>query len=306
AGHRGRGDVRGDRRRQRPDRAAGLDARGLPPHAGPADRPARPLRDHRDAAGGGLDRPGAVAAPQGDPAGQGAGRGRSRPLPLLRLRDARRHPGRADRHAAVRQAEVQLDLQLPHPVVRRRRHDRLARRRGRDLQPGPALPHLLRAVRAGDDPHLQGGVLPPAAGLRAAHDDDAGHRRAAGDGAGVGGPVLVAVADDVRPAGRRVAEHGPLDGLGDQAQHQRRAAAAVRRHDRAAGRGARRHAAGPGPALEPRPRRVRLRPAGLVGAEAGGLRRGAVQRRADGAPHPGARGRGMGAGGGGGVRGAAV
>ena len=43
-------------------------------------------------------------------------------------------------------------------------------------------------------------------------------------------------------------------GLEDQAAHQRRAAAAVRRHDRAAGRGARRHAARPGPALERRAR----------------------------------------------------
>ena len=36
-------------------------------------------------------------------------------------------------------------------------------------------------------------------------DDDARHRRAAGDGAGVGRPVVVAVADDVRPARRRLA-----------------------------------------------------------------------------------------------------
>ena len=71
------------------------------------------------------------------------------------------------------------------------------------------------------------------------------HRRAAGDGAGVDEPVLVAVADDVRPARRRLAQHRAVDGLGDQAPHQRRAAPAVRRHDGAAGRGARRHAARP-------------------------------------------------------------
>ena len=35
-------------------------------------------------------------------------------------------------------------------------------------------------VRAGDDPRLQGGVVPPAAGLRAADDDDARHRRSSG------------------------------------------------------------------------------------------------------------------------------
>ena len=72
-------------------------------------------------------------------------------------------------------------------------------------------------------------------------------------------PVVVAVADDVRAAGRRLAEHRAVDGLGDQAAHQRRASAAVRRHDRAAGGGARRHAARPRAALERRARAPRLR-----------------------------------------------
>ena len=51
------------------------------------------------------------------------------------------------------------------------------------------------------------------------------------DGAGRGRPLLVAVADDVRPARRRLAQHRAVDGLGHQAAHQRRAAPAVRRHD---------------------------------------------------------------------------
>ena len=42
-----------------------------------------------------------------------------------------------------------------------------------------------------------------------------------------------------------VAQHRAVDGLGHQAAHQRRAAAALRRHDGAAGREARRHAARP-------------------------------------------------------------
>ena len=49
-------------RRRAEDRAARLDARRVPPDADPADRPARPLRDHRHAAGGQLDQPGALAA----------------------------------------------------------------------------------------------------------------------------------------------------------------------------------------------------------------------------------------------------
>ena len=205
-GHRGtREAVRRDHRPQRPDRAARLDAGEVPQDPRPPGRPARPLRDHRHAARGQLDHPRALAAPQGDPAGEGAGRGRPRALPLLRVRDARRLAARADRDAHRGQAEVLLDLQLPDPVVRRRRHHRLAGRRSGDLQPGAAVPHVVRPLRALDDPHLQGGVLPPAAGLRAARDDDARHRRAARDGAGVGRPVLVAGADDVRPARRRLA-----------------------------------------------------------------------------------------------------
>ncbi len=84
-----------------------------------------------------------------------------------------------------RRLEVLVDLQLPDPELRRRRRDRLVRGRRRDLQPGTAVPQLWpRAVRARDGAHLQGGVLPPAAGLRAADDDDARHRRPAGDGPG--------------------------------------------------------------------------------------------------------------------------
>ena len=70
------------------------------------------------------------------------------------------------------QAEVLLDLQLPDADLRRRRRHRLAGRRCGDLQPGAAVPLDLRPLRPGDDPDLQGGVLPPAAGLRAADDDD--------------------------------------------------------------------------------------------------------------------------------------
>ena len=75
---------------------------------------------------------------------------------------------RAHRDAHRGAAEVLLDLQLPDAVVRRRRHHRLAGRRGRDLQPGAAVPDVVRPLRALDDPDLQGGVVPPAAGLRAA------------------------------------------------------------------------------------------------------------------------------------------
>ncbi|CAA9403641.1 MAG: 1,2-phenylacetyl-CoA epoxidase, subunit A, partial [uncultured Nocardioides sp.] len=302
----GRGGTRarlpGDHLPQRPDRAARLDARGLPEDAGAPGRPARPQRDHRHAARGQLDRPRAQPAPQGDPARQGAGRGRPRPLPLLRLRDARRLPPAAHGDADLRQAEVLLDLQLPDAQLRRRRHDRLAGRRGGDLQPGPAVPDVVRPLRPLDDPHLQGGVLPPAPGLRAADDDDARHRRAARDGAGVGGPVLVAGADDVRPAGQRLTQHRAVDGVGHQAQHQRRAAPEVRGHVDAAGRGARRDVPRPGAEVERRARPLRLRAARLGRVHAGGQGQRSLQRPAHRAPAARPRGRRLGPRGGHGVR----
>ena len=70
-----------------------------------------------------------------------------------------------------------VDLQLPDPHLGRHGRDRLARRRRRDLQPGAALPRELRTVRPRDGAHLQGGVVPPAAGLRDPARADARHRR---------------------------------------------------------------------------------------------------------------------------------
>ena len=160
--------VRRHRRGGPSHRAARLDARGLPQDPDPPDRPARALRDHRDAARGLVDHPRAVAAAQGDPAGEGAGRGRARDVPLRRGGDPRRRPRRAHRPAHRGPAEVLVDLQLPGPHLRRRRRHRLAGRRRGHLQPGPAVPLVVRALRPSDGPHLQGGVLPPAAGLRAA------------------------------------------------------------------------------------------------------------------------------------------
>ena len=262
--------------------------------AGPADRPARPLRDHRHAARGQLDQPRAEPAPQGDPDGEGAGRGRPRPLPVRRGRDARRRPGRPGRPAALRPAEVLLDLQLPDPHLGRRRRDRLAGRRCRDHQPGAAVPLLLRPLRPGDGARVQGGVVPPAAGLRDPPHALARHARAEGDGPGCRQPLLVAVADDVRPAGRRLAELRPVDGVGHQAVQQRRAAAALRRHDRAAVRGARADPARPRPPVERGARQLRLRRDRLHRAVRGDQGQRPVQRRADGpqasVPMPRARG----------------
>ena len=126
------------------------------------------------------------------PARQGAGRSRPRPLSLCGRRDAR-HLARGDgRPAARRQGQVFLDLQLSDAVLGRHRRHRLAGRRRGDHEPDPAVPLQLRPLRARHDPHLQGGELPPAPGLR-----DHGHavprqRRAEGDGAGRAEPLVVA------------------------------------------------------------------------------------------------------------------
>ena len=117
-------------------------------------------------------------------------------------------------------AEVLQHLQLPDPDLGRHGRDRLAGGRRGDHEPGAAVPLLLRPVRPGDGPGLQGGVVPPAAGIRDPAHPVARHAGAARHGAGRGRPVLVAVADDVRPAGHRLAELRAVDGLGDQAVQQ--------------------------------------------------------------------------------------
>ena len=66
----------------------------------------------------------------------------------------------------------------PTPDLGRHRRHRLAGRRRRDHQPGADHPLQLRPVRPGDGPHLQGGVVPPAAGLRDPVHPVARHRRA--------------------------------------------------------------------------------------------------------------------------------
>ena len=118
-------------------------------------------------------------------------------------------------------AQVQLDLQLPDPDLGRHRRDRLAGRRRGDHEPDPALPLLLRPLRAGDDPHLQGGELPSAPGLRDHADAVPRHAGAEGDGAGRAEPLVVAVPDDVRAARHRSPALRHLDGVEDQALHQR-------------------------------------------------------------------------------------
>ena len=168
-------------------------------------------------------------------------------------------PGRPDRAADQRQAEVLVDLQLPDAEFRRCRCHRLAGGRVRDLQPGPAVPQLLRAVRPRDDPHLQGGVFHQRQGyellmtMMRGTDAQRAMVQDAVDRWWWPSLMMFGPPDDVSPNTARsmawkIKRHT-----------QRRAAAAVRRHDRAAGRGAGRHAARPGAEVERRARALRLR-----------------------------------------------
>ena len=119
-------------------------------------------------------------------------------------------------------------------------------------------------------------------GFEILHTLSHGTPRPAGDGPGRGRPLLVAVADDVRAARRRLAELRAVDGVGDQAVLQRRPAAAVRRHDGAAGRGARADPARPRDPVERGARPLRLRRDRLHRALRGDQGQRPLQRRADG------------------------
>ncbi|CAA9335302.1 MAG: 1,2-phenylacetyl-CoA epoxidase, subunit A, partial [uncultured Gemmatimonadaceae bacterium] len=296
--------VRGAHRGRRVDRAEGLDARALPQAARAHDVAARALGDRRDAPRGELDHPRAEPAPQDVAARQGAGRGRPRALHLLRHGDARRVPRGARRRPPLGQGQVLEHLQLPHAHLGRRGGDRVVRRRRGDRQPDRARQALLvRPLRARDGARVQGGELPQEAGLREHRDARRRDARAAGDGAGRGEPVVVALAHDVRAERRRVAELGGAHAVGDQEVLERRAAAAVREPHGAAGAGGGAHPARPRAAPRRGHRRLAVRADRLGRVLGGGQGGRAVQPRAPRGAQRGARRGRLGARGGRGTRG---
>jgi hypothetical protein len=113
-----------------------------------------------------------------------------------------------------------LDLQLPDADLGRHRRGRLAGRRRGDHEPGAAAALLLRALFPRDDPHLQGGKLPPAAGLRHHDEDGAGteaQKRMAQDALNrFWYPSLMMFG----PSDSRQRAFGAVDGVEDQDQHQ--------------------------------------------------------------------------------------
>src|SRR5262249_35467447 len=116
-----------------------------------------------------------------------------------------------------RQGQIFLYLQLPDADLGRHRRDRLAGRWRGHHEPDSAVPLLLWTLRARNDPRLQGGIVPPAPGLRDHADAVPRLGRAEGDGAGCAESLVVASADDVRPAGQSEPALGHLDEVEDQA-----------------------------------------------------------------------------------------
>ncbi len=131
-----------------------------------------------------------------------------------------RHARGPLRAIALGPRQIFVDLQLPDAELRRHGRDRLACRRRGDHEPDPPLSLQLRALRPGDDPHLQGGIVPPAAGLRHHDRDVPWDARPARDGAGCAEPLLVAIFDDVRPARFEQHPFGAVDEVEDQAVFQ--------------------------------------------------------------------------------------
>ena len=143
----------------------------------------------------------------------------------------------AGRPAARRQGQVLLDLQLSDADLGRHRRHRLAGRRRRDHEPDPAVPLLLRPLRARHDPRLQGGELPPAPGLRDHADAVPRARRSRRRWRRTRSnrwwwPSLMMFG----PPDDESLHSDAVDGVEDQALLQRRAAPELRRRDRAAGR----------------------------------------------------------------------
>ena len=169
---------------------------------------------------GQLDHPGAVAAPQGDPAGQGSGRGRARSLPLLRRRDARHEPRGDGRGATFGQGQVQTIFNYPTLtwadigaigwLV-----DGAAIMNQVPLQRtsyGPYARAMVRVCKEESFHQRQGYEI-----MIALANGTADQKRMAQDALE---PLVVAVADDVRPARREAPQHRAVDALADQARNQ--------------------------------------------------------------------------------------
>ena len=221
-----RGALRRPHRRRRLHRGQGLDARALPQDAGAADQPARAFRDRRHAARGQLDhaarrrskRKAILLAKVQDEAGHG-----------LYLYAAAETLGtsRDQMIEALHSGKAKYSSIFNYPTLTWADMGAIGW-----LVDGAAIMNQVPLCRCSYAPYARAMVricreesFHQRQGFEAlltmmTHGTDG----AEGDGAGRGQPLVVAVADDVRPARRPVAEHGAVDALGHQAHQQRRPA----------------------------------------------------------------------------------
>ena len=213
------------------------DAGGLPQDADPPDLAARALRDRRHAARGQLDHARADAQAQGDPDGQGAGRGAATASTSIRRR----------RRSACRATGWSTTCTRAAPSTRpsstiRRSPGRTSATIGW-LVDGAAIMNQIPLCRCSYGPYARAMVrickeesFHQRQGYDIVMSLAQGTSGAEGDGAGFAQPLVVAVADDVRPARRRERAQRAIVGVEDQDPVERRAAPALRRPDGAAGR----------------------------------------------------------------------
>ena len=212
-GRRGTDHGAGRRRRQRPlpgarrrrgeDRAERLDAGGLSPHPGPPDLAARPFRDRRHAARGQLDHPGADRC---------AARRRCSPRSRTRAATAsismpppRRWASRARSwSSSCSPAQAKYSSIFNYPTLTWADIGAIGW-----LVDGAAIMNQIPLCRCSYGPYARAMIrickeesFHQRQGYEIMLTLAARHGRAEGDGAGCARPLVVAVADDVRPARR--------------------------------------------------------------------------------------------------------
>ncbi len=228
--------VPGADRRRHQDRAEGLDAGRLPQDADPPDPAARAFGDRRHAAGRQLDHARADAQAQGDPDGQGAGRGAATASTCTAAAETlgvSRDQLIDDLHAG----KVKYSSIFNYPTLTWADIGAIGW-----LVDGAAIMNQIPLCRCSYGPYARAMVR--------ICKEESFHQRQGFDimmtlcrgtpeqkamAQDALEPLVVAVADDVRPAGRRERAQRAVGAVEDQAPVERRAAPALRRPDGAAG-----------------------------------------------------------------------
>ena len=154
-------------------------------------------------------------APQGDPARQGAGRGRARHVPVQRGGDPRRRPRPTSPMRLINGRQKYSSI-FNYPTLSYADVGVIGW-----LVDGAAICNQVPLCRSSYGPYARAMIrickeesFHQRQGYELLLTMMRGTEEATRHGAGRHRPLLVAVADDVRPAGRRLAQHRALDGAG--------------------------------------------------------------------------------------------